>query len=44
MIITTVLTEDVAAVEPESTEVLKDTTRDVVDLCQELKESAGHSS
>lgn len=41
--IRTVLTDDEAALEPESTEVLKNTTRDVVDLCQELKESAEHS-
>jgi hypothetical protein len=39
--IRTVLTEDETA-EPVSTEVLKNTTRDVVDLCQALKESAGY--
>ncbi|BBE22782.1 hypothetical protein MN0502_16650 [Arthrobacter sp. MN05-02] len=39
--IRTVLTEDEAA-EPVSTEVLQNTTRDVVDLCRALKESAGH--
>ncbi len=42
VVIKTVLTDDETAVEPASTEVLKNTTRDVVDLCQALKESAGH--
>ncbi|MHA7190663.1 hypothetical protein ACX80N_10270 [Arthrobacter sp. MDT2-16] len=40
--IRTVLTDDETAIEPESTEILKNTARGVVDLCLALKESAGH--
>ncbi|MHA7180678.1 hypothetical protein ACX80J_11225 [Arthrobacter sp. MDB2-24] len=38
------LSEEEGAMEPESVEILKNTTRDVVDLCQALEEAAGHSS
>ncbi|MHA7281085.1 hypothetical protein ACX80H_15205 [Arthrobacter sp. MDT2-2] len=31
------------AVEPESVEIVKNTTRGVVDLCQALRDSAGHA-
>ncbi|MDN4612605.1 hypothetical protein [Arthrobacter burdickii] len=37
------LSEDENAVEPDSVEILRNTTRDVVDLCQALKESAVQS-
>lgn len=42
--IRTVLPDEETALEPESTEVLKNTARNVIDMCQALRESTGHSS